>query len=438
MGLTRRLEQLAAEARVPVYAIAGNGARDAVQDLRLRSEIRIVDTPKAASILVVAGPIADVHAAALARVHDALPHPRTTVLWAPERALASLPGAVAVVVADSDPVAVVVAAYRDLVLGRRPSEPAILPDADPAEWRGVGPYGQGGSGMTGGAPYGRPMAELGPDPDGLRLDVVPVRVGPFFPRFPSGLVLDVRFSGDLVLDAAIGEGAVGPPVGPPRTGLRPFLRALTEPVPIAELELVRAREHLRWLADALVAHGLPALGARALRLAQRVQPGDGSTVRRLARLIGWTQVTRWSTRGVGTVSADDLAGLGAGPVARAAGLAEDVRLEDPAYRALGFEPVLGDRGDAAARWAVRLAEAADSLDLAARAGDARTTPIGRVESPRGRLEPGSAASARLLALVPQLLRETEWGDAVATVVSLDIDLDEAAHVEQLASAAVVA
>ena len=438
MGLTRRLEQLAAEARVPVYAIAGNGARDAVQDLRLRSEIRIVDTPKAASILVVAGPIPDVHAAALARVHDALPHPRTTVLWAPERALASLPGAVAVVVADSDPVAVVVAVYRDLVLGRRPSEPAVLPDADPAEWRGVGPYGQGGSGMTGGAPYGRPMAELGPDPDGLRLDVVPVRVGPFFPRFPSGLVLDVRFSGDLVLDAAIGEGPVGPPVGPPRTGLRPFLRALTEPVPIAELELVRAREHLRWLADALVAHGLPALGARALRLAQRVQPGDGSTVRRLARLIGWTQVTRWSTRGVGTVSADDLAGLGAGPVARAAGLAEDVRLEDPAYRALGFEPVLGDRGDAAARWAVRLAEAADSLDLAARAGDARTTPIGRVESPRGRLEPGSAASARLLALVPQLLRETEWGDAVATVVSLDIDLDEAAHVEQLASAAVVA
>ena len=438
MGLTRRLEQLAAEARVPVFAIVGNGARHAVQDLRLRSEIRIVDTPKAASILVIAGPIADVHATALARVHDALPHPRATVLWASEGAPASLPGAVAVVVADSDPVAVVVAAYRDLVLERRPSEPAILPDVDPAEWRGVGPYGQGGSGMTGGTPYGRPMAELGPDPDGLRLDVVPVRVGPFFPRFPSGLVLDIRFSGDLVLDAAIGEGAVGPSAGPLRPGLRPFLRALTEPVPIAELELVRAREHLRWLADALVAHGLPALGARALRLAQRVQPGDGSTVRRLARLIGWTQVTRWSTRGVGTVSADDLAGLGAGPVARAAGLAEDVRLEDPAYRALGFEPVLGDRGDASARWAVRLAEAAHSLDLAARAGDARTTPIGRIESPRGRLEPGSAASARLLALVPQLLRETEWGDAMATIVSLDIDLDEAAHASQLASAAVVA
>lgn len=442
MGLTGRLEQLAASARVPVFAIAGSGARDAVQDLRLRSEIRILDTPKAASILVVAGPIADVHAGALARIHDTLPHPRATVLWAPEGALASLLPAVDPVVAAGDPVAAAVATYRDLVLGRRPSEPALLPDVDPAEWRGVGPYGQGGSAMTGGTPYGRPMAELGPDPDGLRLDVVPVTVGPFFPRFPSGLVLDIRFSGDLVLEAAIHEGTVeplvGPPVGLPRAGLRPFLRALTEPVPIAELELARARDHLRWLADALLAHGLPALGARSLRLAQRVQPGDGGTVRRLARLIGWTQVTRWSTRGVGRVSADDLAGLGAGPVARAAGLVEDVRLDDPAYRSLGFEPVIRASGDAAARWSVRMAEIAQSLDLAARAGDARTSPIGRVESPRGRLEPGNAASARLLELVPQLLRETEWGDAVATVVSLDLDLDEAARAEELAAVEAVA
>lgn len=436
MGVTQLLERLAGQARVPVFAIAASGARDVVQDLRLRPEIRVLDTPKAASILIVAGPIADVDAAALARVHDGLPHPRATVLWAPGGAPASVPGAV--VVAGGDPVAVVVATYRDLVLGRRPSEPAILPDADPVQWRSVGPYGQGGSGMTGGTPYGRPLAEVEPDPDGLRLDVVPVSVGPFFPRFPTTLVLDIRFSGDLVLEAAVGDGAVGRPAGPPRTGLRPFLRALSEPVPIAELELTRAREHLRWLADALVAHGLAALGARALRLAHRVQPGDGGAVRRFARLIGWTQVTRWSTRGVGQVSAGVLAGLGAGPVARAAGLVEDVRLEDPAYRALGFQPVLRNRGDAAARWAVRLAEAADSLDLAARAGGARTTPLGRVESPRGRLEPGGAASGRLLTLVPQLLHEVEWGDAVATIVSLDLDLDEAAHAVQLTTPAAVA
>lgn len=438
MGLTSRLEHLAANARVPAFAVAGSGTRDAVQDLRLRSEIRILDSPKAASILIVAGPVASGHAVALARIHDALPHPRATLLWGPQGELASLPGTPAIIVTDRDPVAVVVAAYRDLVLGKRPSEPAILPDVDQAEWRGVGPYGQGGSGMTGGTPYGRSMAELGPDPDGLRLDVVPVSVGPFFPRFPSGLVLDVRFSGDLVLEAAVGELPIGSPPGSPRMSLRPFLRALSEPVPIAELELMRARHHLRWLANALVAHGLPALGARALRLALRIQPGDDAALRRLVRLVGWTQVTGWSTRGVGMVSAPDVAGLGAGPVARASGLAEDVRAEDPAYRSLGFEPIVRHGGDAAARWSLRLAETAASLDLARRAGEARTTPTGHVESPTGRLEPGSAASGRLLALVPQLLRETEWGDAVATLVSLDLDLDEAAHAQQLARPAAVA
>ena len=438
MGLTGRLEQLAADARVPVFAIAGAGTRDPVQDLRLRTELRVLDTPKAASVLIVAGTVADGHAGALARIHDALPHPRATVLWASEGAPTSALGAAGVLVAGNDPVPVVVATYRDLVLGRRQSEPAILPDVDAVEWRGVGPYGHGGSGMTGGTPFGRPLAELGPDPDGLRLDVLPVAVGPFFPRFPAGLVLDVRFSGDLVLDASVGEGSARSSVGSPRIALSPFLRALSEPVSIAELETIRAREHLRWLADALVAHGLSALGDRALRLAQRVQPGDGGAVRGFARRIGWTQVTRWSTRGVGTISAEDLAGLGAGPVARASGLAEDVRMEDPAYRLLGFQPVVRDGGDAAARWAVRLAEAAASLDLAARAGDARTTPVGRVETPRGRLEQGSAASSRLLELVPQLLREVEWGDAVATVVSLDLDLEESAHAEQLVTPAAVA
>ena len=81
MGLTDRLARLAADARVPVFAIAGAGTRDAVQDLRLRPELRVLDTPKAASVLIVAGTVADRHAGELARIHDALPHPRATVLW---------------------------------------------------------------------------------------------------------------------------------------------------------------------------------------------------------------------------------------------------------------------------------------------------------------------------------------------------------------------
>lgn len=439
MGLREALGRLAADAPVPVFAVAGSGARDAVQDLRLRPELRLFDTPRPAAILLIAGTLPESFNRPLAHIHDTMAHPRATLLWSGNgRWHPALPGVADPILIGGDPVAATVAVYRDLIAGRRPSEPPILPDVDPAPWRAVGPYGQGGSGMTGGVPYGRPMAELGPDPDGLRLDVLPLAVGPFFPRFPTGLIVDVRLAGDLVLDATIPDPITGSVDIAPRAGLEPFLRALTEPVSIAELELARARDHLRWLSDALTAHGLAALGLRALRIATNVRPGDGPTIRRFARLVRGTQVMRWSTRGIGRLVRDDLAGLGVGPVARAAGLAEDVRLEDPAYRAVGFEPIFGQRGDAAARLELRLAEAAQSLDLAARSGDRRTGLVGRVESPRGRLERGSAASDRLLALIPQVLHEIEWGDAVTTLVSLDIDLDEVALARGLARVEAIA
>ncbi len=427
MGLSDVLGRFAAGAPIPVFAVAGHGAREAIQDLGLRPEVRLLDTPRPASILLISGSLPDAFAPSLARIHDAMAHPRATILWTGDGEWRpALPGVAQPAVVGADPVGAAVALYRDLVTGRRPTEPPILPDIDPVAWRGVGPYGQGGSGMTGGTPYGRPMAALAPDPDGLPLDVLPTSVGPFFPRFPAGLVLDVRFSGDLVLDATVADPSFADGDLPVRAGLRPFLRALSEPVSIAELELARARDHLRWLSDALIASGLTALGLRALRLASSTAPGTGAAVRRLARALGWTQIGRWSTRGVGRISRDELSGLGAGPAARAAGLAEDVRLDDPAYRELGFEPIIGDGGDAAARLRLRLAEAAQSLDLAARAGDRRSTLRGQVESPRGRLEPGSGPSCRLLPHLPDALRETEWGDAVTTVVSLDIDLEEAA------------
>ena len=438
MGLRGALLRLAADAPVPVFAVAGAGAREAVQRLRLSEELRLVDTPRAASVLLVAGAIPEALGEPLARLHDALPHPRCTVWWAlgapPNGVAARFPDPVSV---GDDAVRAIVAAQRDLLAGRRGSDPSILPDADPAPWRGVGPYQQGGSGMTGGTPYGRAMAELGPDRDGLRLDVVPVAVGPFFPRFPTGLVLNLTLAGDVVVEAAAEPNPLVEATITPRPGLRPFARALSEPVSVAELEVARAREHLRWLADALVAHELHGLGLRALRLAARVGPGDGALVRGLARTLSWTQVLRWSTAGVGRVAGEDVAGIG-GPVARAAGLVEDSRADDPAYRALGFEPVVHRNGDVADRWRQRLAEAAQSLDLAARAGDRRTEPTGRVESPRGVLTSGSSATARLLPLVPRLLQDLEWGDAVAAVVSLDLDLEEAALVEQPAVGRVVA
>lgn len=424
MDLSGWIGRLAAGGPVPLFAVAGGGAREAVQDLRLRPDLALLDTPASASILLVAGRIPEAWAAPLARIHDTMAHPRATLVWTPRPGSSpALPGFDAVAV-EGDPVTAARTVYRDLVTGRRRSEAAILPDADPAPWRGVGPYGQGGTGMTGGVPYGRPMAELGADPDGLRLDVLPVTIGPFFPRFPAGLVLAVRLAGDLVLEASLPSNVLDRPAVRDAEAT-PFLRALDEPVLIAELELARARAHLRWFADALQAHGLPALGLRALRLATTLRAADARRVAAFAGLVRRSQVGRWATGGVGRLGPDDVRGLALGPISRAAGVGEDARLDDPAYAALSFAPVVVREGDARARWQVRLAEAEQSLELASRAAERRTAVVGQVESPRGRLDRGSAPAERVLALVPGLLQETEWGDAVTTVVSLDLDLDAA-------------
>ncbi len=441
--MRRFLARLAVGAPVPVFAVAGAGAREQVQDLRLDSAIRMVDSPREANVLLVAGAMPRSLAESLQRLHDGLSHPRCTVVApsAEGRDLrAWLPDATAV--APDAPIARAIAdVHRELLRGDRPSEQALLSDVAPVPWRGVGPFGQGGSGMTGGTPYGRPMADLLDDRDGLRLDALPLTVGPFFPRFPCGLILKATLAGDVVVESAIETNPFAEldfKTVTPRPTLEPFLRALSVPVPIAELELARARSHLRWLADALIAQGLDALGARALALAARVRPGDEEEVRKLERLLRRTQVFRWSLDGVGRIAAERFVAIAAGPVARASGIADDARADDPAYRELGFAPVTQRAGDASARWHQRLAEVEQALDIAGRAGQRETGLRGRVEGPRGLLLPGSAATGRLHELVPELLAGLEWGDAVATIVSLDLDLEEAALASQLTAGVPVA
>ena len=55
MGLTALMAGLAAAEPVPVFAIAGSGMRAAVQALRLDPGLRIVDSPRAAAVLLIAG-----------------------------------------------------------------------------------------------------------------------------------------------------------------------------------------------------------------------------------------------------------------------------------------------------------------------------------------------------------------------------------------------
>jgi hypothetical protein len=281
--------------------------------------------------------------------------------------------------------------------------------------------------MTGGVPYGRPLAERADDRDGLKLDQLLVRVGPFLPPLPPGLMLDVRLQGDVIQSVsfpedeqqASGAGVEQQPEGVPGGG-SPFTAALTRPTPVVELEIARARSHLAWLAGALGSAGLTALGRRTLRLAAGVAPSDGPEVARLARRLQRGRSLSWSSRGIGAVSAERAASLPGGPVARASGDARDVRSLDPAYMGLDFSPVVEQEGDALARWRLRLAEAQQSLALAGRAGRALTTPTGVVEGPQGPLGSTGSPSVALVSLLLDLLPGMEWGDAVATIVSLDI------------------
>ncbi|MCE0487739.1 hypothetical protein [Ornithinimicrobium sediminis] len=48
------------------------------------------------------------------------------------------------------------------------------------------------------APGGIPLAEGGPDRDGLEMDVLTVRLGPVLPHWPAGLVLHCSLQGDVV------------------------------------------------------------------------------------------------------------------------------------------------------------------------------------------------------------------------------------------------
>lgn len=431
MGLSGLLRHMARRADVTVFCVAGSRFRDETRLLRLAEDIHLTMTPRGANVLLIAGELdAGLVAPALV-AHDALAPPRATVWWrlGAETPLVAASFPDAVVVEETDPVPALRRVHEEVVTGHREGEAPLLPDVEPAQWRDIGPYGQGGKAMTGGVPYGRPMAERADDRDGLKLDYLPVRVGPLFAPFPVGLALDVKLQGDVIQQATLESFA-----DPSMQGESIFHQALRAPVLVGNLELARARSHLHWLSDAVAVAGPRALSERILRLSQRVAPGDGNAIRALERTLRRRGFFGWSTRGVGVLETKMLEGI-TGPVARASGSPIDTRTDEAVYQRLGFEPVMQDAGDAAARWIQRLREAAQALDLAEQAGDERGGGSGTIESPRGSLTDRGGPSLATATLVPTLVEGMEWGDAVATIVSLDLDMAEAHSPGNHASAA---
>lgn len=393
---------------------------EALYRLALNPRIRLVDSPRHASLLLVAGGMPPEMQEPLRRVHDQLPAPFTT-LWYQSEPLLELQQADTTRVDSLDALPdALVDAHRNALGGELGVSPRLLPDAPPNPWQGLGDDGRGGEGMMGGVPYGRPMAMPPTDDlrDGLALDILTFRLGPFFPLWPAGLAAEVTLQGDIVQQLSVKSPPFPRPLAPV------FFEARERAVPIARLELERARHHLRALFHALHLAGLEDLALDALGLAQSCEPeAIGALEKRFRALAG-----RMKRRGFfalhlpacGTLGEKHAETLG-GFAARAAGIDRDARLDDEGYRRLDFSVISQRKGDTRARWHQRLAEIAQSLRLAAQAqqDDAVTANLEALETPRGpwRNEelPGDAS-----ALLEELLPGLEWGEALATVASLDL------------------
>lgn len=259
------LRRLAAAARVPVFVARGGGAGLRPVELAADSRLALVDSPRHASVLVAAGRFPGALGVALDRVHDQLPQPRAVVWWTADEA-AERPAALwsaSIVHRDGDVGAAVVAAHRQ-ALEHGTGTPDVLADVPPNLFEGRGAHGQGGEGMMGGVPYGRPMAMTGDDRDGLALDRLPVTMGPFLTGLSGSMRVRTVLQGGVVQQAAL--ELLDPGVGAKLDDLDP-----------AD-EVAGLRADLRWLSEALRLGGLPALASRAATVACRPTDHARSTL----------------------------------------------------------------------------------------------------------------------------------------------------------------
>lgn len=306
----------------------------------------------------------------------------------------------------------------------------------------------------------------GPSADGLVMEPLALQFGPIGTPLPGGLVADVTLDGDVVgacrvsawLDA---ETGTPDPLTPQAwelvlTAARELAGAVTvRPsqrwTRIARLETERALSHMAWLRAFARALGWPALFERAERgvsaalearpLSEPALEEAACVLADVARFVEGSRWLRWRLAGRAPLGARRARELALhGPNARASGLGDDARLDDPLYRILGFEPVVSPNGDALARTLVRAREAAQSIGLAARAcarerssdlGDAlpEGPASGTLEGPRGPVQariddagvhvaaPGHQAA---LDAAGEAVVGAEWSAALVGLASFDL------------------
>lgn len=406
------LKRLAARAPVPVYPIVGAHAAARVQDLALDPRVRLVNSPRHARVLLIAGSISPSFTCSLRQIHEQVPAPKAVVWWR-STPPAELARRAILIERFQQIVPAVSDAYHSLLHGEPAGETELSADESPAPWDGFAATDPNTENMLASIPGGRPSSTTVSDAGNtLELDSLAFPVGPFWTGLPPGLCAQATLHGDVVDQFEVTDPPY--PIGLPAV----FFRALYQPVPIAELELARARYHLRQVSRALWLNGLEAQSLAVLQRVHAVKPGQSlSGLRNRLRRTGFF-ASAGASKGI--LNPESAQFLG-GPSARAAGIAVDVRQLDRNYQRLSFKLTCNHGGNCHARWHQWFDEIEQALDLAGRARDKNmfTADVGLVETPRGPMQRNSApddGSARLEELLPGL----EWSEAMATIASLDV------------------
>ena len=234
-------------------------------------------------MLVAAGEFPGRMGDALDRIHDQVAHPRGVVWWRPTHAV-TVPSALrnAATVHDLAQIGSVLRTTHRDCLTNMTTTADVAPDRPPTEFAGRGGNGQGGDGMMGGAPWGRPMARTADDRDGLALDRLTVTFGPFTPGFPPGLSAEVQLQGEIV-------------------------QAITIDLDGTATAATTTRHLLHVLSDLAWIGGVPGASRRAARLAGAIDHLGGreaaDELGRLRRQFGRSGLLRqW--RGIGGIEPD--------------------------------------------------------------------------------------------------------------------------------------
>jgi hypothetical protein len=217
VDLTARLLRFAAARPhvLVVPAVGGAAQRLAVEAELTRHGWPVALSPADTDVLVVAGVPGPELAAVVERLWQQVPAPRARADVAAASAAAPALARAAEDLADAarqrrEPAGLAPPARHGVPAGERKGHGEHLPTERGSTDHGDHQPGshadhqQGGHQHGGGMemPGGLPMADVGPDRDGLMLDRLRVPLGPVLPDWPAGLVVEVVLQGDLVQQAS--------------------------------------------------------------------------------------------------------------------------------------------------------------------------------------------------------------------------------------------